>query len=87
MTETHPDFGELYRYSDHKRGDHIDYRNADGQEQCGEIVWVATGGTLPSGRTMPPHYVVYPDCGGMTDCVLFSDVIMNEARNPNRRPS
>ncbi len=77
MTETHPDFGALYPYSDHKRGDHVTYR-VDGLEEQGEIVWVSAAHTLPSGRAMGPHYWIVRDGGGFPDAVLFSDLVVVE---------
>ncbi len=75
MTEVHEDYGPSYPYSDHKRGDHIAYR-LEGHTERGEILWVSAGGKLPSGRDMPPHYIVAPDRGGFPDTVLFRDVTM-----------
>ena len=77
MTEIHPDFGELYPYSDHKRGDHVTYR-VDGLEEQGEIIWVSAAHTLPSGKDMPPHYWVIRNGGGFPDAVLFSDLVVVE---------
>lgn len=77
MTETHQDWGELYPYSDHKRGDFITYC-VDGRTQHGEILWVAVASTLPSsGRDFPPHYVVIADQGSWPDLVLFGEVIQS----------
>jgi hypothetical protein len=75
MTEVHEDWGELYPYSDYKRGEVISYR-LDGQTERGEIIWVKAGSTLPSGRYMPQHYIVANDKGGWPDSVYFSDVIV-----------
>lgn len=74
MTEAHPDFGELYRFSDHKRGDVIRFR-AEGQTEQGEIIWVSPGGHLPSGKDMPPHYWVSVR-DDFPQAVLFSDIVM-----------
>lgn len=77
MTEVHQDFGPLYPFSDFKKGEHVSYR-VEGSTQHGEILWVVYGHKLPSGRDMPPHYVVLPDGTGdsFPDMVLFSDVVM-----------
>jgi hypothetical protein len=77
MTEVHPDFGPLYPYSDHKRGDHVSYR-VDGVKEQGEIIWVSAAHALPSGKDMPPHYWIVRDGGGFPDPVLFSDIVMAE---------
>jgi len=75
MTDRHEDFGPGYAFSDHKRGDTISYR-IEGRTEAGEIVWVAAGGKLPSGKDMPPHYVVAPERGGFPDMVLLGDVVV-----------
>ena len=76
MTEVHPDFGELYKFSDHKRGDIIRFR-AEGVTTEGEILWVSPGGPLPSlGKDGPPFYWVSVQ-GDFPQAVYFGDVTMD----------
>ena len=76
MTERHDIFGPDYAFSDYKRGDTISY-HIEGRTEAGEIVWVAAGRKLPTGKDMPPHYVVAPERGGFPEMVLFGDVVVD----------
>jgi hypothetical protein len=76
MTEVHPDYGPLYRFSDHKIGDHITYRS-EGRTHTGEILWVCTESVLPRSGRFPPHYLVIADGGSFPESVFFGDVVMD----------
>lgn len=69
-------YGSLYQFSDHKRGDVINYFFTDLGEQRGTILWVAAPQKI-AGTHVGAHYIVEPDRGGMPDTVEPSDIIIN----------
>lgn len=55
-------FGDLYQYSDHKRGEHITYSSFDGTIKQGTIIWVQEPGeTVRSHKHLVAQYVIEPD--------------------------
>lgn len=72
-------YGELYEFSDHKRGERITYRAYDGSIRSGEIIWVQPSGQTVSRdgsrKSFTAQYVVAPDIDtGMVDFVNLGDV-------------
>lgn len=54
-------YGPLSRYSDHKRGEHITFRDG-GNTITGEILWIcAPGPVSEGGPARPAHYAVQRD--------------------------
>ena len=71
-------YGPEYKYSEYKRGDRITYRSIDtGQLKTDTIGWVAAGGTLSSGKTVPARYIV-----GF-DVVYLGEVVEGSAGGPS----
>lgn len=55
-------YGPAAKFSDHKRGERITFRE-EGEEKEGEIIWVrATGPAVQGGKDHPVVYIV--DLGG-----------------------
>jgi hypothetical protein len=82
-------YGPLYRYSDHKRGERIAYREAGKEIQTGEILWVcAPGPVVEGGRSLPAHYMVAND---NTDIdwpdTVYSGEIVVERQVPTDGPT
>lgn len=69
-------YGALWKYSDNKVGDHIDYFDTLLGELSGTILWVA-GPQEIAGTQTSVQYIVEPDRGGMPDVVTPSDLIMS----------
>lgn len=59
MTAEEELYGPAARYSDHKQGDTITYRNEQGEQHTGEILYVCAPGVVVQGRApLPLRYVV-----------------------------
>lgn len=69
-------YGPAAPYSEHKRGQHITYRDALGNVQAGTILWVCAAGTV-GGRALPLQYIVVRDNAGdsFPDAVMPGDVL------------
>lgn len=68
-------YGPLAPYSDHKRGEHIRFRE-EGQEQTGEIIWVRQSGpAVQGGKSHPVCYIVDTGGEGMPSMVYPGEVV------------
>jgi hypothetical protein len=82
MTDLHDErdleglYGPQYKYSDHKRGDHITFRDA-GRTTTGLILWVVGPGPVSKGGTpLPVHYIVEADIDASWPLTVFpGDII------------
>lgn len=71
MTEL---YGPLYPYSDHKRGETIEFM-LRGRQVVGEILWVMPPGQSPSGKRASVCYIVGVDGESFFSFVYPSEVI------------
>ncbi len=77
MTEVHPDYGPAAEFSEHRRGDHITYRqqkdwDTQPKEYTGEILWVCT-----ATDELGIRYIVAPDVPtGFIDIVYPGEVVI-----------
>ncbi len=81
-------YGPAAQFSEHKRGESITYRTANGQGiTSGTIIWVCAAGMVGD-RHMALHYVVAPDePTGFIDVAFPDDVVVtdsDQARNSKR---
>jgi hypothetical protein len=75
-------YGPLYRYSDHKRGDRISYKDYTGLHQ-GVILWTCPPGpTHEGGPSLPAHYVVEAEHTNWPDTV-FQGQVVQTAETPS----
>lgn len=70
-------YGPQYRYSDHKRGDHISYRDYTGLHQ-GVIRWVCPPGpAFEGGQSLPAHYMVEATHTNWPETVFVGELVMD----------
>lgn len=74
-------YGELYSFSDHKRGEHVRYRAYTGELRSGEIVWIQVPGAAVGRdgqrRNFRAQYVIMADAAyetSMPDFVNLGDI-------------
>lgn len=70
LTELEKTYGPMAPYSEHKRGEHTRYIDAEGQQRSGTIEWIQAA--TPD---IQMKYVIAPDDGGFLDFALPGDVI------------
>jgi hypothetical protein len=82
MVESDKDLEKTYGpsapYSEHKRGERINYLRADGIPSSGVIEWIQA-----AYEDVPIKYIIAPDDGGFLDFALPSDVITQEQDTPS----
>jgi hypothetical protein len=66
-------YGPMASHAEHKRGDHVHYISAGGQEKSGVIEWVRAA--TPD---IQMKYIIAPDDGGFLDFALPSDVLTQD---------
>ncbi len=70
-------YGPLARFSEHKRGDMITYRDIEtGLVKTGTILWVCSPARIGD-RDVGLTYMVEPPGGGWPACVFPSDVVLS----------
>lgn len=90
MTQSNEDleaiYGPLAPFSEHKRGDHITYTSAEGEDKSGTILWVCASSEIGNVKLGLRYLIAPDDPNAFVDVALPGDVITStqETHEPNR---
>lgn len=77
-------YGPLYRYSDHKRGDRISYRDYTGLHQGTILRCVGPGLVSEGGPALGMHYVVEATHTNWPETVFPGELVIDETPSTSR---